>query len=109
MVKNFLNDENGAIVSIELVLIITIAVLALIVGWSEVAVAVNSELDDISNAVGKFDQSYYYSGFSALKINGDIKSRFNGATWTDAPDDCDSCSGQSTIVCAAQGAPTGNG
>ena len=60
MVKNFLNDENGAVVSIELVLIITIAVLALIVGWSEVAVAVNAELDDISNAVGKFDQSWQH-------------------------------------------------
>ena len=109
MVKNFLNDECGAIVSIEMVIIITVAVLALIVGWSEVAVAVNSELDDISNAVGKLDQSFYYSGFSSLKINGDIKNRFQGATFTDAPDDCDSCSGQSSIVCAAQGAPTGNG
>lgn len=107
--RTFFNDEHGAIVSIELVLIITIAVLALIVGWSEVAVAVNSELDDISNAVGKFDQSFYYTGFSSLKIDGTIKSRFHGATWQDAADDCDSCSGQSAIVCAAQGAPTGNG
>lgn len=109
MVKNFLNDENGAIVSIELVLIITIAVLALIVGWSEVAVAVNSELDDISNAVGKFDQTYFYTGFASLKIDGTLKNRYNGSSFTDAPDDCDSCSGQSAIVCAAQGAPVAAG
>lgn len=101
MLKNFWLDDNGAIVSIELVLIITIAVLALIVGWSEVAVAVNTELDDISNAVGKFDQSYFYTGFSSNKINGAIgsKSIYNGAQFNDAPDDCDSCAGQSTIVC----------
>ena len=109
MVKNFLNDENGAIVSIEMVLIITIAVLALIVGWSEVAVAVNSELDDISNAIGKFDQSYYYSGFGSNKIDNTPKNYYRGATFADAPDDCDSCSGQSAIVCAAVGAPNGNG
>ena len=103
MLKNFWLDDNGAIVSIELVLIITIAVLALIVGWSEVAVAVNTELDDISNAVGKFDQSYFYAGFSSNKIGGAIgsKSIYNGAQFNDAPDDCDSCIGQSAIVCNA--------
>lgn len=100
------NDEHGAIVSIEMVLIITISVLALIVGWSEVAVSVNSELDDIGNSLGRFDQSYYYSGFSSLKINGDIKNRFHGATFTDAPDDCDN---GHAIVCAVGSAPTGNG
>ncbi len=109
MLKAMWNDENGAIVSIEMVLIITIAVLALIVGWSEVAVAVNSELDDISNAVGKFDQSYFYVGYGSLKLDNTIKARYQGSTFQDAPDDCDSCAGQSAIVCAAQGAPTGNG
>ena len=57
MLKNFWLDQTGAVVSIELILIITIAVLALIVGWSEIAVAVNTELNDISNAVGALNQS----------------------------------------------------
>ena len=105
MLKSFWMDDNGAIVSIEMILIITIAVLALIVGWSEVAVAVNSELDDISNAIGKFDQSYYYVGYGSLKLDNTIKARYHGATFADAPDDCDNCSGQSSIVCALQGAP----
>lgn len=87
MVKNFLNDENGAIVSIELVLIITIAVLALIVGWSEVAVAVNTELNDISNAVGAFNQSYGYVGFIG---NGTkTKSLYFGSSFQDLSDSCD--------------------
>lgn len=109
MLKAMWNDENGAIVSIEMILIITIAVLALIVGWAEVASAVNSELDDISNAIGKFDQSFSYVGFGNTKIDGTTKAFFRGAVFTDLPDDCDNCSGQSTIVCHALGAPNGNG
>ena len=90
MVKNFLNDENGAIVSIELILIITIAVLALIVGWSEVAVAVNNELNDISNAVGSLDQSFAYTGFKGQgTADTKTKSVFNGSRWDDSRDDCD--------------------
>ena len=100
------NDEHGAIVSIELILIITIAVLALIVGWSEVAVAVNTELDDINTAVGRLDQTYFYTGFGSLKIDGNLKNRFNGSSFTDAPDDCDT---GHAIVCATGSAPTGNG
>ena len=90
MVKNFLNDENGAIVSIELILIITIAVLALVVGWSEVAVAVNTELNDISNAVGALDQSYWFNGFRATSTNdGKGKSAVVGSRWDDSTDSCD--------------------
>ena len=88
MLKQFWMDQNGAIVSIEMVLIITIAVLALIVGWSEVAVAVNTELNDISNAIGSFNQSYVFSGFSAC-THWKIKSAFGGSRFHDNVDDCD--------------------
>lgn len=106
MLRALWNDECGAIVSIEMILIITISVLALIVGWSEIATAVNSELDDIGAAVGKFDQSYFYSGFGSNKINGQPKNYFRGATFTDAIDDCDEGHG---LVCEAGTGPTGNG
>ena len=82
MLNNLWIDENGAIVSIEMVLIITIAVLALIVGWSEVAVAVNTELNDISNAVGALNQSYFFSGFAAC-THHKIKSAFGGSQFHD--------------------------
>lgn len=88
MLKNFWMDQNGAVVSIELVLIITIAVLALIVGWSEVAVSVNTELNDISNAVGALNQSYAFSGFMATG-GGKIKSSYGGSCYIDQVDDCD--------------------
>lgn len=109
MLKAMWNDENGAIVSIEMVLIITIAVLSLIVGWSEVAVAVNSELDDISNAIGKLNQTYSFVGFGSLKLDGTQKNLYLGSSFTDAADDCDSCSGTSAIVCALGTGPTAAG
>jgi hypothetical protein len=39
-----INDEAGFIISAELVLVSTIAVLAMVVGLSEVALNVNNEL-----------------------------------------------------------------
>ena len=110
MVKNFLNDENGAIVSIELVLIITIAVLALIVGWSEVAVAVNTELNDISNAVGSLNQSFSAVGFSGTGAPqggaAKVKSTYAAQVFTDTPDDCDA---NGTCDLVGTGPVAGNG
>ena len=106
MLRALWKDQCGAIVSIEMILIITISVLALIVGWSEIANAVNSELDDIGAAVGKFDQSYFYTGFGSTKIDGTLKNRYHGATFTDAPDDCDN---GHALVCSTGTGPTGNG
>ena len=104
MLHAFWQDETGAIVSIEMILIITIAVLALIVGWSEVSHAVNTELDDISNAVGKLNQSYQFSGFASFKNitnPGAIKAIYYGSAFFDFPDECDNCNGTSTITCCA--------
>lgn len=91
MMKALLKDESGFIVSLELVLVASIAVLALVVGLNEVAVAINTELNDISNAVGALDQSYFVSGFSGFDGNK-YKSQYAngvGSRWTDAHDDCD--------------------
>jgi Flp pilus assembly pilin Flp len=90
MLKSFLNDECGAIVSIEMILIITIAVLALIVGWSEIAKAVNTELNDISNAVGSLNQSYFFTGYHSGGVNGQkATASYAGSAYTDFADDCD--------------------
>ena len=68
----------------------TIAVLAMIVGLSEVAVAVNTELNDISNAIGALNQSYGYTGFSSFNAAAEKeKSYYFGSSFTDATDDCD--------------------
>lgn len=88
MFMNFWNDEAGVIISAELILVMTITVLAMVVGLSEVAVAINTELNDVSNAFGAINQSYSYTGFDSCS-NGKQKSSFSGSSFADAVDDCD--------------------
>jgi Flp pilus assembly pilin Flp len=101
MLRALWSDECGVIISAELVLVLTITVLAVIVGLSEVAVAVNTELNDISNAFGALNQSYFFTGFHA----GDYckeKSSFAGSSYKDSVDDCD-LNGSCEIVCGTAG------
>jgi Flp pilus assembly pilin Flp len=106
MWKRLYKDECGVIVSAEMVLILTIVVLGVIVGLSEVAKAVNTELNDISNAIGALNQSYGFTGFHSRKWK--CSSFFAGSTFIDAVDDCDfntSCD----IVCGVAVRPTAEG
>ena len=57
-----IHDESGFIVSAELVLVATIAVLAMVVGLSEIAINVNNELEDVGSAFGSLNQSYCVRG-----------------------------------------------
>lgn len=99
MLKKMWDDEAGLIISAELALVLTIGVLAMVVGLSEVAVAVNSELNDISNAIGSLDQSYSYTGFHAIS-NWKCKSSVAGSRFTDGHDDCDNNT-TCDLVCGA--------
>jgi hypothetical protein len=107
MLHQLLNDESGVIISAELVLVLTIAVLAMIVGLSELAVAVNTELNDISNAIGALNQSYGYTGFHAWG-NCKLKSFYAGTTFVDMVDDCDTNT-TCDLVCGASTNPTMEG
>ena len=93
----FSNDECGAIVSAEIVLVLTVLVLGVIVGLSEVAVAVNTELNDISNAIGRLDQSYFVTGFHSK--DGKLKSSVAGSSFKDGVDDGDT-NDTCDIVCS---------
>ena len=77
------NDEAGFIVSGELVLIATIAVLGLVVGLSEVAGNVNAELEDVGSAFGALNQSYSVQGACGHKGHS------SGSSFTDKSDYCD--------------------
>ncbi|QDV20589.1 hypothetical protein Pan153_52650 [Gimesia panareensis] len=88
--NQLINDEAGFIVSAELVLISTIAVLAMIVGLSEVANSVNNELEDVGSAFGRINQSFHVAGTSGHK------------GWTSGSyfeDQLDFCDGEDDIVC----------
>ena len=82
---NLLNDENGFLVSAELILLATIAVLGLIVGMSEISFALNNEMEDVASAIGSLNQSYYVSG-----LHSESKGCTAGSEFSDDLDDCDS-------------------
>jgi Flp pilus assembly pilin Flp len=56
-------DEQGFIVSAELVLISTLLILGLVTGLACVQAAVNGEFQDFSSALRGLNQSYVYKGF----------------------------------------------
>ncbi len=86
-VNRLWNDEAGFIVSIELVLVSTIAVIGLLAGLTAVRDAVVCELSDVAGAVQDLNQSYTYMGslgHSAVTVGSDF---VDGLDWCDSPDD----------------------
>lgn len=77
------NDQHGFIVSAELVLVATIAVLAMVVGLSEVALNINNELEDVGSAFGKLSQAYRTQGVCGHQGHTD------GSQFKDVSDFCD--------------------
>lgn len=90
MLRNFWNDENGFLISAELVLLATITVIGLIVGMAEIQWAVVGELNDVGDAIGALNQSYMFSGFCAQKQFGNgLKSHVAGSMFVDVVEECD--------------------
>lgn len=78
------NDEAGFVVSIELILLASIAVIGLIAGMAAVRDAAVSELSDVAGAVQDVNQSYSYFG-----VVGHAASTA-GSGYLDNLDFCDS-------------------
>lgn len=78
-----LRDERGFIVSIELVLIATIAVIGLLAGYTAMRDSVVSELSDVAGAVQDLNQSYRYYGTLGHSAST------AGADYVDNTDYCD--------------------
>ena len=62
LATQLLNDENGFLLSAELILISTVLTLGMVVGLTEVSHAINSELFDVACAFDSVNQSYRYDG-----------------------------------------------
>ncbi|MFT5092915.1 MAG: hypothetical protein ACI8P0_005766 [Planctomycetaceae bacterium] len=80
-----INDETGFIVSAELILVATIAVLGVVVGLSEIAYGINNELEDVASAFGSVNQSFYVNG-----VHSEGKACTAGSEFNDSEDTCDS-------------------
>lgn len=104
--KKFWNDDDGVVISAEIVLICTILVLGLIVGMTQFQTSIIAELQDLACAFGNFDQSYQTSGLISFSFKGisnaySSNARTYGAVYFDRPDACDCNS--AFLVCNDQG------
>lgn len=83
MLKKLWDDEAGFVVSAELVLIATILVIGLIVGWATVRDQVVQELGDVAAAISNINQSYTWSAVTGHS------SSVAGTYFDDTVDFCD--------------------
>jgi len=83
MFRKLWNDEAGAVVSAEIMLVATILVIGMVVGLKSVRDAVLTELADVAQAIANIDQSYSYSG-----VDGHAAGT-SGSFFLDAFDFCD--------------------
>lgn len=60
----FWNEEHGAILSAEVMLVASVLVIGVIAGLSSLRDSVVTELADLSQALANLNQSYSYSGVS---------------------------------------------
>jgi hypothetical protein len=61
LLKTLRDDDHGVILSTEIVIVGSLLVIGLISGLSCLRQSVNSELQDVANAIGALDQSYSFS------------------------------------------------
>jgi Flp pilus assembly pilin Flp len=83
LMRQLWNDESGFVVSAELILIATIAVLGLLVGLASVRDGVTSELSDVAGAFQDANQSYSVDGVIGHNANT------AGFDFVDDTDECD--------------------
>ena len=83
------HDEVGFIISAELVLVMTIGVLATVVGLTAIRDSVVHEMNDISHAIGAVSQSYGTNGLSKGTRHGKPHAWTSGFGFNDNADGCD--------------------
>jgi len=73
-------EQDGAIISAEMMLILSLLVIGMIVGLSALRDSIVTELADVAQALANFDQSYSYSGVSghhAFSGGGEFSDSFD--------------------------------
>ena len=86
--RKLFNDEAGFIISGELVIVLTIMVLATVVGLASIRDSISAELVDVSNAFAGLDQSFNFRSISKASTTGN-HGQASGSGFNDGADDCD--------------------
>ena len=62
LLKQLWNDETGAVLSAELIMVTSILVAGLASGLSQIRNSMLSEMSNVSNMISSVNQSYTYAG-----------------------------------------------
>ena len=101
LVNRLWNEEVGAIVSAEIMLVATILVIGVIVGLKSVRDSVVTELADVAQALANVSQSYSYSATSGHH------AFTGGGSFSDQTDFCDTigasdlCNSKCVDICGS--------
>lgn len=95
--KALWSDESGAIVSTEIVLVITILGIGMVVGLTTLRNDVVTELADTAQAISNIDQGYSYAGVTGHE------SLSAGSSYVDADDFCETDAGGTNEQCVVVG------
>jgi hypothetical protein len=92
LITKLINDENGFLISTELIVIFTLMLCGTVVGFAVIRDSLVMELHDASEAIGAVSQSYNVTGIRKARDNGNYHARCSGFGFNDNSDDCD-CKG----------------
>lgn len=92
LLKRFYHDDAAFVISAELTLIATVAIIGLITGMVAIRDAVVSELSDVAGAMQDLNQSYSYN-----RVTGHSGWTY-GSSWTDARDWCDTAEDAANVA-----------
>ena len=84
---NLYSDVSGFVISIELVLVATIAIIGLITGFTAMRDAVISELSDVAGSVQDLNQGYTFNGVLGHSGNTSGSNYLDGRDWCDTAED----------------------
>lgn len=107
MTSRLWNEEAGAILSAELMLVASVLVIGVIAGLTSLRDSVVSELADVAQALANINQSYSYSGVSGHHVFS------GGGVFVDNTDFCDVAtlsgaqSAKCVVICSTPAAPVG--
>ena len=108
MLNNLVNDENGFIISAELMLVITLMFCSAAVGWAAVRDALVNELNDVSHAIGAVSQSYSVTGLKKDRKCWRPHAQCSSFGFNDDADECDCRIIEYVDVCGKNDPSTGD-
>lgn len=105
MLRLFILDESGFIISAELTVVITLIFCAAVVGATVIRDSLAYEMHDVSEAIGAVSQSYNVTGIQKRRDDGKFHGRCSGFGFNDHADACD-CDGITLSFVAGKDDPS---